>query len=67
MRGKVKRFNKNKGFGFITADDGQDIFFHYSQIIMDGFKTVDVDATVEFDAIEGERGIQAQNIKVVEK
>lgn len=65
MLGKVKRFNKIKGFGFITAEDGQDAFFHFSQIVMDGYKTVDEGATVEFDLVEGDRGLQAHNIKVV--
>jgi cold shock protein len=65
MQGKVKRFNKIKGFGFITADDGRDVFFHYSQIIMDGYKTIDEGATVEFDLVEGERGLQAHNIKEI--
>lgn len=65
MLGKVKRFNKSKGFGFITADDGHDVFFHYSQIVMDGFKTVDEGAEVSFDEVETERGPQAQNIKEV--
>lgn len=63
MQGKVKRFNKGKGFGFITMDDGRDVFFHYSQLVMEGFKTVDEGAAVEFDLIEGDRGLQAQNIK----
>ena len=65
MLGKVKRFNKIKGFGFITAEDGRDVFFHYSQLVMDGYKTVDEGATVEFDLIEGDRGLQAQNIKEI--
>lgn len=67
MQGKVKRFNKVKGFGFITTDDGCDVFFHYSQIIMDGYKTLDENASVEFDLIEGERGLQAHNIKEIKE
>ena len=67
MLGKVKRFNKVKGFGFITADDGRDVFFHYSQIIMDGYKTVHEGASVEFDLVEGDRGLQAQNIKEIKE
>lgn len=63
MHGKVKRFNRIKGFGFITTDDGQDAFFHFSQLVMDGYKTIDEGAEVEFDLVEGERGLQAQNIK----
>lgn len=65
MLGKVKRFNKTKGFGFITVEDGKDVFFHYSEIVMEGFKTVNEGADVDFDVIEGDRGLQARNIKVV--
>ncbi len=65
MQGKVKMFNKEKGYGFITIDDGKDVFFHYSQLVMEGFKTVDEGAEVEFDVVETERGLQAQNIHVV--
>ena len=65
MLGKVKRFNKVKGFGFITADDGRDVFFHYSQLLMDGYKTINEGAPVEFDLIEGDRGLQAQNIQEI--
>ena len=65
MQGKVKRFNKTKGFGFITVDDGEDVFFHYSELIMEGFKTVDEGAQVEFELVEGERGLQAQSIKLI--
>ena len=67
MLGKVKRFNKVKGFGFITADDGRDVFFHYSQLLMDGYKTIDEGAPVEFDLVEGDRGLQAHNIKETSK
>lgn len=65
MQGKVKRFNKNKGFGFLLSEEGTDVFFHYSELVMDGFKTVDEGALVEFDLTEGDRGLQARNIKVV--
>ncbi len=65
MQGKVKRFNKNKGFGFVTNEEGNDVFFHYSELVMDGFKTVDEGALVEFDLTEGDRGLQARNIKVI--
>lgn len=65
MHGKVKKFNKDKGFGFITTDNG-DVFFHYSQLVMDGFKTIEENADVEFDLVNGDRGPQAQNIHKVE-
>lgn len=64
MQGKVKMFNPEKGFGFITIADGSDVFFHYSQIVMDGFKTIEADTEVEFDVVETDRGLQAQAIKV---
>lgn len=55
-------FNQEKGFGFITLDDGKDVFFHYSQLMMEGFKTIDSGASVEFDLVETDRGQQAQNV-----
>lgn len=64
MQGKIKMFNKEKGYGFIVRnDDGSDIFFHYSELIMDGFKTIENDTEVEFDLVETERGLQAKNIQ----
>jgi cold shock protein len=65
MKGKVKRFNKTKGFGFITGEDGQDAFFHFSELVMDGYKTIEEGAEVEFDLVEGERGLQAHNIRKI--
>ena len=62
MTGKVKKFNKEKGFGFITLADGKDVFFHYSQLVMEGYKTIEADAQVEFELVETERGLQARNI-----
>ncbi len=64
MQGKVKMFNPEKGFGFITVEDGKDVFFHYSQLVMEGYKTVEPDTSVEFDLVETDRGLQAQNIRV---
>ena len=60
--GTVKFFNTEKGFGFIVNSDGKDVFFHYSQLKMDGFKTIEENADVEFDQVETDRGLQAQNI-----
>ncbi|NLC05659.1 MAG: cold shock domain-containing protein [Erysipelothrix sp.] len=62
MTGKVKMFNKEKGYGFIKLEDDRDVFFHYSQLVMEGFKTIDVGTEVEFELVEGERGLQAHNI-----
>lgn len=63
MTGKVKMFNKEKGFGFITTDEGKDVFFHYSAIQVDGYKTAEAEERVEFDVEESERGPRAINIK----
>ncbi len=65
MKGKVISFNKNKGYGFISTSEGQDVFFHYSQLVMEGFKDIDVDQEVEFDIEESERGLRATNIKKI--
>ncbi|MDF9835450.1 CspA family cold shock protein [Breznakia sp. PF5-3] len=56
-------FNPEKGYGFITIEDGSDVFFHYSQLMMEGFKTIEADTEVEFEVIETDRGLQAQDIK----
>ncbi|MCH4207130.1 MAG: cold-shock protein [Solobacterium sp.] len=60
--GKVKWFNAEKGYGFITADDGTDIFVHFSAIQGDGFKTLDEGQAVEFDVTQSDRGPQASNV-----
>lgn len=60
--GKVKWFNAEKGYGFITADDGTDIFVHYSAIKADGFKSLDEGAAVSFDVTQSDRGPQATNV-----
>ena len=67
MQGKVKMFNPEKGFGFITMEDGKDVFFHFSQLMMEGYKTVDPDAKVEFNLVETDRGLQAQEIQKIEE
>lgn len=65
MQGKVKWFNAEKGFGFIEAEEGKDVFVHYSAITMDGYKTLEEGAEVEFDVVEGEKGPQAVDVKRV--
>ena len=60
--GKVKWFNAEKGSGFITADDGTDIFVHYSAIQGEGFKTLDEGQAVSFDVSQSDRGPQASNV-----
>ena len=60
--GKVKWFNAEKGFGFITSDEGKDIFVHFSAIQDEGFKTLNEGQDVEFEIVEGARGPQAANV-----
>ncbi len=62
MKGTVKWFNAEKGYGFITGEDGKDVFVHYSAIQGDGFKTLDEGQAVDFDLTEGQRGMQASNV-----
>lgn len=64
MNGTVKWFNADKGFGFITAENGTDVFAHFSQINIDGFKTLDEGQSVTFDVAEGQKGPQAENIEI---
>lgn len=65
MTGKVKWFNAEKGFGFITADNGKDVFAHFSQIQKDGYKSLQEGEAVEFDITEGQKGPQASNIRSI--
>ena len=63
--GKVKWFNAEKGYGFITSEDGKDVFVHYSGLNMDGYKSLEEGAAVEFDVTEGAKGPQATNVTVI--
>ncbi|WP_368488913.1 cold-shock protein [Clostridium sp. BJN0013] len=65
MTGTVKWFNENKGFGFITGEDGKDVFVHFSQINSEGYKTLDEGQKVSFDKVNGQKGPQAENITVL--
>lgn len=60
-----KWFNNQKGYGFITAEDGKDVFVHFSGLNMEGFKTLEEGAAVEFDITDGAKGPQAVNVEVV--
>ena len=62
MKGTVKRFNNQKGYGFISDESGKDIFVHYSGLNMEGFKTLEEGQQVEFDVVEGAKGPQATNV-----
>ncbi len=60
--GKVKWFNEVKGYGFVTMEDGKDVFVHYSAIKGDGFRTLNENDEVEFDITDGPKGPQAINV-----
>ena len=65
MNGTVKWFNAEKGFGFITGEDGKDVFAHFSQIKSDGYKTLEEGQKVSFDIANGQKGPQAENITII--
>ena len=62
LKGTVKWFNNQKGYGFISDEQGNDVFVHYSGLNMDGFKSLDEGAEVEFDVVNGAKGPQATNV-----
>ena len=64
-KGHVKWFDQKKGYGFITREDGDDLFVHYSAIDGGGFRTLDEGDEVEFEITQGKKGLQATNVKVV--
>ena len=61
-KGTVKWFNAKKGFGFLSDEDGNDVFVHFSALVMDGFKVLEEGDSVEFDVVDGEKGPQAANV-----
>jgi CspA family cold shock protein len=62
VKGNVKWFNATKGYGFISTENGEDVFVHYSAIQQDGFKTLEEGQQVEFEIVQGEKGPQATNV-----
>ncbi len=62
MTGTVKWFNSEKGCGFVTSEEGLDIFVHFTAITGDGFKSLEEGQKVEFEVVEGDRGPQAANV-----
>lgn len=63
MTGNVKWFNAEKGFGFIRTEEDKDIFVHYSQIVQDGYKSLNEGEAVRFEIFESEKGLQAKNVE----
>ena len=64
--GTVKWFNSSKGYGFIKQEDGEDVFVHFQSIVADGFKTLEEGQKVEFSIVEGQKGPQADEVKVID-
>lgn len=63
--GSVKWFNSTKGYGFISQENGEDVFVHFQSIIGDGYKTLDENQKVEFSVTQGQKGLQATEVKVI--
>ena len=63
--GTVKFFNAEKGFGFISRDEGEDVFVHYSNIQSSGYRTLEQGQRVEFDVAPGRKGEEAQNVRAI--
>lgn len=63
--GAVKWFNSTKGFGFISQDNGEDVFVHFQSIVGDGYKTLKENQKVEFSITQGPKGLQASEVKVI--
>ncbi|MDR0511102.1 MAG: cold-shock protein [Rikenellaceae bacterium] len=65
MKGTVKWFDSAKGYGFITTEEGNDVFVHYTGILKEGFRGLDEGQNVEFEVSEGKKGEQAVNVTVI--
>ena len=65
MKGTVKWFDSAKGYGFITTEEGSDVFVHYTGIMKEGFRGLDEGQKVEFEISEGKKGEQAVNVNVI--
>jgi CspA family cold shock protein len=66
LMGKVKWFNNAKGYGFVGRDDGPDVFVHYSAILDDGYRTLEEGDSIEFEIVQGPKGLQAANVRKVD-
>ncbi len=65
VQGTVKWFNSSKGYGFIQRKDGDDVFVHFQAIVGEGYKTLQEGQQVEFTVAQGQKGLQAQEVKVI--
>lgn len=65
VKGTVKWFNATKGYGFISGENGEDVFVHYSAINVDGYKTLEEGQEVEFEIVDGQKGPQATDVTLV--
>ena len=65
QQGTVKWFNGSKGYGFIEREDGEDLFVHHNSIIADGYRNLDEGQRVEFTVVEGQKGLQAQDVVII--
>lgn len=67
MKGSVIKFNKERGYGFILGSNGQSYFVHQTMILMNGFRYLEEDQQVKFEPFNGEKGLEAHNVEVLEK
>ncbi|MEN8240741.1 MAG: cold-shock protein [Chloroflexota bacterium] len=65
VQGTVKWFNGSKGFGFIEREEGEDVFVHFNAIVGDGYRNLEEGQRVEFSVVEGQKGLQAQDVVVI--
>jgi CspA family cold shock protein len=65
QQGTVKWFNGSKGYGFIEREGGEDLFVHYNSILGDGYRNLDEGQRVEFSVVQGQKGLQAQDVLVI--
>ncbi len=65
MKGTVKWFDSTKGFGFIVSEEGEDLFVHHSDILQEGFKNLEDGQEVTFEKVQGEKGFQAKEVKIL--
>ena len=64
-QGTVKWFSNEKGYGFIESEQGEDVFVHFSAIAMDGYKSLTEGQRVEFEVVQGSKGLQAANVQAI--